>query len=335
VAGNLVVEARGLVKRFGEYLTAVDGLDLSIGTGETYGLLGPNGAGKTTTMRMLLGLVWPTSGQVRVLGLPPGDPAGLRRLGAMGETAFYPFLSGRDNLRSAARRTGISDSRVDAVLDQVALAERGRDPVATYSLGMRQRLGVAAALLKDPQLLILDEPSSGLDPIGQLEMRRVIRELGSGGRTIMLSSHDMDEVEQLCGRVGVISGGRMLAEGTPEQLRGEARLWVRAEPAREAAVIAASLTDVEHVELSAGMLSLAVREACPARAAAINCQLVGAGLAVSEVRTARRSLREVFLELTGGRTGGADSVRRPSRSHRGAALGFGRTRRRRPARKGR
>jgi ABC-type multidrug transport system ATPase subunit len=308
--GQPVVQVSDLVKRFGRDVIAVDGLDLRIEEGETYGLLGPNGAGKTTTLRILLGLVRPTSGQVRVLGLPPGDPAGLRRVGAMGETAFYEFLSGRDNLRAAARRSGVSNARVEAVLEQVALAARARDAVATYSLGMKQRLGVATALLKDPQLLILDEPSNGLDPIGQLEMRQLIRDLGGSGRTIVLSSHDLDEVERLCGRVGVIGGGRMLAEGSPEQLRGEPRLWLRALPVAEAAALAAELPGVDHAEVSDGMLALALSRTGPAEAAAVTRELVAAGLQVSEVRTARRSLQQAFLELTGGRTAGADSVRR-------------------------
>jgi ABC-2 type transport system ATP-binding protein len=244
LAAELAVELHGVVKRFGADVVALDGLDLDIATGETYGLLGPNGAGKTTTLRMLLGLVRPTSGLIKVLGRSPGEPAVLRQTGAMGETAFYPFLSGRDNLRAAARRTGVRDARVDVVLGEVGMTARGRDRVGTYSYGMKQRLGVALALLKDPKLLILDEPSNGLDPAGQLGMRRLIRDL-SGARTIVLSTHDMDEVEELCGRAGIISGGQLLAEGTPEQLRGPGR----------------------------------------------------------------RPLREVFLELTARRTGGADSVR--------------------------
>jgi ABC-type multidrug transport system ATPase subunit len=306
-----VIDARELVKRFGSRVTAVDGLDLCIEEGETYGLLGPNGAGKTTTIRMLLGLVRPSSGLVTVFGLPPGHPAGLRRVGAMGETAFYPFLSGRDNLRATARRSGMSNARVDAVLEEVSMTSRAGDAFAAYSLGMKQRLAVAAALLKDPQLLILDEPSNGLDPIGQLEMQRLIRELGNGGRTIVLSSHDMDEVEQLCGRIGVIGGGRMLAEGSPEELRGAGQLWIRAEPPREAALVAGRLAGVEAGELTDGMLALSMPELGNAQVAAINRQLVEAGLEVSEVRTARRSLRDAFLQLTGGRTGGADSVRGP------------------------
>ena len=310
MAAEFAVEVHRLVKRFGGRVTAVDGLDLSVRRGETYGLLGPNGAGKTTTIRMLLGLVRPDAGVIRVLGLPPGDPAGLRRVGAMGETAFYPFLSGRDNLRAAARRCRVPDARVETVLDGAGLTARAGDRVSGYSLGMRQRLAVAAALLKNPELLILDEPSSGLDPAGQLEMHRLIRELAGQNRTILLSSHDMREVEELCSRVAIIAGGRMLAEGSPEQLRGQARLWVRAEPAGQAAAVAAGLG------LAAGrsgeLLSLVLPEPGPGRAAAVNRQLVEAGLAVSELRTRRRPLREVFLELTGGRSGGADSLRPPA-----------------------
>jgi len=243
--GDLAVEARGLTKRYGGRVVAVDGLDLAIRRGETYGLLGPNGAGKTTTLRMLLGLVGPSSGTARLLGLPPGDPSGLLRVGAMVETpSFYPFLSGRDNLRVIARRIGAADARAEEVLDLVELRPRARDAFGKYSLGMKQRLGVAAALLKNPELLILDEPSNGLDPIGQLEMRRLIRGLGEGGRTIILSSHDLAEVERLCGRVAVIAGGRMLAEGTPDELRGDAGLLVRAEPLREAARLAEGLAGV-------------------------------------------------------------------------------------------
>jgi ABC-type multidrug transport system ATPase subunit len=329
VVGDLAVEVRGVVKRYGAGVVAVDGLDLRIERGEVYGLLGPNGAGKTTTLRMLLGLARPSAGLIRVLGLPPGAPAGLRQVGAMGETAFYPFLSGRDNLRAAARRSGVPDSRVDAVLAEAGIAARAGDPVAAYSFGMRQRLGVALALLKDPALLILDEPSNGLDPAGQLDMRQLIRTLSSGGRSIVLSSHDMAEVEQLCGRVGIISGGRLLAEGSPAQLRGAARLRVRAEPAAQAAELAAALAEVDRAEHDGAALTLDLRAedpVGPALAAAVNRQLVGAGLQVSEVRLTRRSLQEVFLTLTGGRTGGADSLRAPL-AHGGAA--GGRTRRRR------
>jgi ABC-type multidrug transport system ATPase subunit len=320
VTDTLAVEVRGLVKRFGDRVTAVDQLDLSVRPGEIFGLLGPNGAGKTTTIRILLGLVRPTAGLIRVLDRKPGDPAGLARIGSMGEIAFYPFLTGRDNLRAAARRRGVPDARVDEVLETAGLTARGGDKVSGYSLGMRQRLGVAMALLKDPELLILDEPSNGLDPIGQVEMQRLIKRLGQEGRTILLSSHDMREVEELCGRVAVIGGGRLLFEGAPGDLRGQARLWLRAEPTERAAEVLAGLSGVEGAERAGELLSLALEEESQqddyrTQAATVNRELVEAGLQVSEVRTERRALRDVFLELTGGRTGGADSLRRPARRH--------------------
>jgi ABC-type multidrug transport system ATPase subunit len=311
-----IIEVHNLTKSYGD-VKALRGVSFSVEEGEVFGLLGPNGAGKTTTLRMLLGLVRPTTGTIRVLGLPPGEPSGLRRVGAVGETAFYPFLSGRDNLRAAARRCKVKDARVDAVLEVAGLTVRAGDRVSAYSLGMRQRLAVAAAILKDPELLILDEPSNGLDPIGQLEMRRLIRELADGGRTILLSSHDMREVEELCGRVAVIGGGRMLSEGTPDQLRGQARLWVRAKPARQAAALVAELAsrdgaNLQRAEQAGELLNVVMRETGPSQAAAVNRELVEAGLEVSEIRTERRPLRDVFLELTGGRSGGADSLRQPA-----------------------
>ncbi|HEX2771815.1 MAG TPA: ATP-binding cassette domain-containing protein, partial [Micromonosporaceae bacterium] len=169
------VHTEGLTKRYGN-LTAVDALDLDVRAGEIYGFLGPNGAGKTTTLRMLLGLVRPTSGSIRVLGEPPGRRAGV---GALIEgPTFYPYLSGRDNLRVLARYSGTDPGRIDVVLDLVDLAGRAGDRYATYSLGMKQRLGMAAALLKDPRLLILDEPTNGLDPAGMADMRAIIRRLG-------------------------------------------------------------------------------------------------------------------------------------------------------------
>jgi ABC-2 type transport system ATP-binding protein len=227
----LVIETRELGKRYGERIVAVDRLTLQVRRGEVYGFLGPNGAGKTTTLRMLLGLIRPTAGSALVLGSPPGSPDGLARIGALVETpALYPFLSGRDNLRLLARHAGVDETGIEAVLAEVELAARAGDRFGTYSLGMKQRLGVAAALLKDPELLILDEPTNGMDAAGMAEMRTFIRSLGQGGRTVLLSSHLMGEVEQICDRVGVIRGGRLVGEGTLDELRGQASLRVRAEP---------------------------------------------------------------------------------------------------------
>jgi ABC-2 type transport system ATP-binding protein len=297
---ELVIETRMLSKRYGEAIVAVDDLELRVRRGEVYGFLGPNGAGKTTTLRMLLGLVRPTSGEAAVLGAPPGAPEGLARIGSMVEApAFYPYLSGRDNLRVLARYAGIEDGRVEAVLDEVDLRDRAADRSATYSLGMKQRLGVAAALLKDPELLILDEPTNGLDPAGMADMREFIRALGKGGRTVVLSSHLMGEVEQVTDRVGVIRAGSLVAEGTVEELRGRAGLRVRAEPLGEAARLVGGLPGVDGVTSADGLLDVTVDTA---RAPAINRLLVEAGIAVSELYAQKASLEDVFLELTA--TGG-------------------------------
>jgi ABC-type multidrug transport system ATPase subunit len=293
---GLVIETHDLSKRYGERILAVDGLALRVRRGEVYGFLGPNGAGKTTTLRMLLGLVRPTSGSALVLGARPGSPESLAHVGALIETpAFYPFLSGRDNLRVLARYSGTSEMRIQPVLEEVGLAARGSDRFGTYSLGMKQRLGIAAALLKDPELLILDEPTNGMDPAGMAEMRTFIRELGRGRRTVLLSSHLMAEVEQIADRVGVISGGKLVGEGTVEELRGRESLWVRAEPLEEAERLVAGLRAVERVSRVDGGLRIA---ADPAAAAAINRTLVEAGIAVGELRRERASLEKVFLELT-------------------------------------
>jgi ABC-type multidrug transport system ATPase subunit len=296
MTSNLVIETRALTKRYGDAIVAVDGLELRVRRGEVYGFLGPNGAGKTTTLRMLLGLVRPTSGTAVVLGAPPGTPDGLARIGALVEApAFYPYLSGRDNLRVLAGYAGVGEDRVAAVLGEVGLSDRAGDRSSTYSLGMKQRLGVAAALLKDPELLILDEPTNGLDPAGMAEMRAFIRSLGAGGRTVVLSSHLMGEIEQVSDRVGVIRAGSLVAEGTVEELRGRAGLRVRAEPQAEAARLIGGLPDVDAVTSVDGVIDVTVDAA---RASAINRALVEAGIAVSELYAQKASLEDVFLELT-------------------------------------
>ncbi|QIN81648.1 ATP-binding cassette domain-containing protein [Rubrobacter tropicus] len=296
---SLLVETRGLTKRYGG-ITAVDDLNLAVRRGEVYGFLGPNGAGKTTTLKMLLGLVRPSGGSARVLDRSPGTPGGLAKIGALVESpAFYPYLSGKNNLKVMARYCGVPNSRVAEVLEDVELAGRAKSRYKKYSLGMKQRLGVAAALLKDPELLILDEPTNGLDPKGMADMRSLIRRLGTGERTVLLSSHLLGEVEQVCDRVGVIHKGRLISEGAVTDLRGGEALLVRAEPVEEAAKIAEKLEGVERVETNDGVLRLTTG---PERAAEINAKLVSAGLRVSELRFAERSLEDAFLELTGGET---------------------------------
>ncbi|WP_433364547.1 ABC transporter ATP-binding protein [Actinoplanes sp. CA-142083] len=282
------IVTRGLTKRYGE-LFAVRDLDLTVRAGEVYGFLGPNGAGKTTTLRMLLGLVRPTSGTVALNARP---------VGALIEgPAFYPYLSGRDNLKVLARHAGVAARRVDVVLDLVDLTSRAGDRYAKYSLGMKQRLGVAAALLKDPRLLVLDEPTNGLDPAGMADMRAMIRRLGAAGCTVLVSSHMLGEVQQICDRVGVIFRGRLVREGTVADLRGGADLRVVAAPLDRAAEHARRMLGPDAVSLADGGLNLAVGAD---RAGEINTSLVSAGVTVSELRTVERDLEDAFFELTGG-----------------------------------
>jgi ABC-type multidrug transport system ATPase subunit len=295
---GLVVETHELGKRYDERIVAVDKLSLRVRRGEVYGFLGPNGAGKTTTLRMLLGLVRPTSGSALVLGARPGSPESLARVGSLIESpTFYPFLSGRDNLRVLARYSAAPEVRIDAVLREVDLAQRAGDRFGTYSLGMKQRLGIAGALLKDPELLILDEPTNGMDPAGMAEMRGFIRNLGQGRRTVLLSSHLMTEVEQVSDRVGVISKGELVREGSVDELRGRESLWVRAEPLDQAERVLGAVRGVEQVARLDGGFRIA---ADPAAAPTINRTLVEAGIAVAELRPERDSLEKIFLELTQG-----------------------------------
>jgi ABC-2 type transport system ATP-binding protein len=220
-------------------------------------------------------------------------------MGAMVETpAFYPYLSGRDNLRVIARYASVPKSRIEPVLKLVDLTDRARYKFKTYSTGMKQRLGVAAALLKAPDLLILDEPTSGLDPQGTIEMRALIKELKKGGRTVLLSSHLLNEVELTCDRVGVIAKGKLVAEGTVDELRarsGGISLLIRATPLDQARRLLESLLKPEQVRVEADALLLSVD---PSQAAQINRRLVSDGVDVSELRVSEQSLEDVFLELT-------------------------------------
>ena len=224
-----------LAKKYGSQV-ALDGLDLRVPTGVVYGFLGPNGAGKTTTMRILTGLIRPDSGRVELLGRPfgRGDRKRLFEVGALIESpSFYPFLSGRENLRAlAATGAPVTRARIDEVLELVNLGERGRDKVSGYSLGMKQRLGIAAALLNDPKLLLLDEPANGLDPAGIVGMRDSLRALAASGKTVFVSSHILSEVQQLADVVGIIGHGRLIREGSVETLlREEGSIRIRVAPA--------------------------------------------------------------------------------------------------------
>ena len=289
------VSTQRLTKRYGEHL-AVDAVSLTVRRGEVYGFLGPNGAGKTTTMRMLLGLVRPTSGTATVLGRRPGAPATSRRTGALVEgPGFYPYLSGRDNLRVLARYRGLGDGEVERALGRVDLAARGRDRFRSYSLGMKQRLGVAAALLGEPELLILDEPTNGLDPAGVSDMRRLVADLAAAGQTVLLSSHQLSEVQEVCDRVGVISRGRLVTEAAVSELRGGGHLLVRADPVDVAVAVGRRLGGADAVSVMDRAVQLRFD---PGRAAEVTRALVAAGADVHEIRPFERSLEEVFFEMT-------------------------------------
>ena len=292
-----MIITRALVKRYGP-ITAVRSVDLDVREGDRYGLLGPNGSGKTTLVRMLLGLVYATSGEIEVLGrrMPRHAREVLPQIGALiEEPAAYPHLSGRTNLTlldaagpggTTARRT--RRRRVDEALEQVGLAGVGRRPVKAYSLGMRQRLGLAAALIRRPRLLILDEPGNGLDPRGIRDLRELLAGLNESG---FLSSHLLAEVEQLCTRVGVLNEGRLVLQDDLAALRAPTGRVVMDTP--DADQVAALLDG--QVEQRDGQ-QLLVRYS---DAAALNARLVGAGLRVSSIGPQQRTLEEIVLSVTG------------------------------------
>ena len=292
-----MVTTQALTKRYGTGIVAVDSLNLVVRRGEVYGFLGPNGAGKTTTLRMLLGLIRPTAGTATVAGGAPGTPESLLKVGAMVEApAFYPYMSGHDNLRMLAIYCGAPAKRVDEVLEMVELTPRAKHKFSTYSMGMKQRLGIAAALIKEPELLILDEPTNGLDPQGMVDVRKLIIELGKGDRTVLISSHLLGEVEQMCTRIGVVQKGKLVAEGTIDALRGKSSLLIRAQPADRALNVLTEACGAENVKNENGAFSLSVDLG---RTAELNRLLVQAGVDVTELRESERSLEDVFMELTG------------------------------------
>jgi len=296
---ELVVQTKDLTKRYGtgdESRLAVDRVSMTVRRGEVYGFLGPNGAGKTTTLRMVLGLIGPTAGSATVLGEHAGVPAVTARIGALIEgPGFYPYLSGRDNLRTMARYRGLPDSVADAALERVDLAGRGKDKFKSYSLGMKQRLGVASALMGDPDVIVLDEPTNGLDPAGMADMRGLIVDLARGGQTVLLSSHLLTEVEEICDRVGVIAGGRLLVESTVSELRGGRRLRVVATPLDHAVAVAMRLAGDDAVALDDDAVLLDV----PAeRTPEVVRAFVAGGIDVHEARISERTLEEVFFEMT-------------------------------------
>jgi ABC-2 type transport system ATP-binding protein len=290
-----VLAAFELTKRY-RTRTVVDVLSLAVEPGDVYGFLGPNGAGKSTTLRMLLGLVRPTSGRVELFGRPPSDRAVLRRIGAIVESpSIYPYLSGRDNLRMLADLSGgVTAARIDEVLDRVALRDRADDPARVYSHGMKQRLAIAAALLPRPELIILDEPTNGLDPMGIRTMRELIRSLATDdGLTVVLSSHLLVEVEQVCNRAAIIARGRKRWEGeVAALLAGRHRLRLRARPTERALAIASDGASAREAE--PGLIHVVGAEAAP-----LVARLVAAGVEVDEIAPEAPTLEEVFVELVG------------------------------------
>ena len=305
-SGAGVIRTRALTKRYGT-VTAVRSVDLEVRAGDRYGLLGPNGSGKTTLVRMLLGLVYATSGEIEVLGrrMPRHAREVLPQVGALiEEPAAYPHLSGRTNLAllDAAGPGGLSarrtrKRRVDEALEQVGLGGVGRRPVKAYSLGMRQRLGLAAALIRRPRLLILDEPGNGLDPRGIRDLRELLVGLNDAGVTVFLSSHLLAEVEQLCTRVGVLDSGRLVLQDDLAALCAPTGRIVVDTP--DADRVAALLDgQVEHRDGQ----QLLVRYS---DAAALNTRLVGAGLRVSSIGPQQRTLEDIVLSVTGA---GSDQI---------------------------
>ena len=294
------VELRDLRKQYGA-LTAVDGVSLRVEQGDVYGYLGPNGAGKTTSLRMMLGLILPTSGEVRLFGRDPTiDPvAALEGVaGFVEEPAFYPYLSGRRNLQLlAALDGGAPAGRLAEVLDVVELADRAGDRVGEYSHGMRQRLGIAAALLRSPRLLVLDEPATGLDPAGMRDMRELVRSLAGQGITVLLSSHLMLEVEHLCNRVAIINRGRIRYEGGLAELlaRGRDRYRLTAADPGRAAELCRAATGIHDISVDNGD----IRFAADADAVSGLTVAIGrAGIGIRSLVPAGGGLEELYFEIT-------------------------------------
>ncbi|HLL79540.1 MAG TPA: ABC transporter ATP-binding protein [Ktedonobacteraceae bacterium] len=329
-APECVISTSRLTKAFGK-LVAVNDLHLEVMRGDVFGFLGPNGSGKTTTIRMLLGLIRPTAGRVVIFGMDNSYqlPAILARVGAIVETpVFYPYLSGRDNLLVVAAASGMASDkararRVDELLELVELRQQAKMQYRKYSLGMKQRLGIAATLLTDPELVLLDEPTNGLDPVGMVEIRQLIQRLTALGKTIFLSSHLLNEVQQVCNRVAILQRGNLIKQGNVrELLRGSEQVLVRLrtlEETRQAADLLQMARDsgadwmsgvrIEWDRLNQPTLRV---DAPKARAAEINALLARRELFAAELHPFEGSLEEVFLQLTtpttspGGRRGMAE-----------------------------
>lgn len=292
------IQVSGLTKRYGSTI-ALDGITFEVPRGGVTGFVGPNGAGKTTTIRMLLGLIQPTSGTAKVLGHPITRPQDyLPRVGALIESpAFYPHLSGARNLRALALLGGFSTDRIPRLLTQVGLGDRGKDAYKQYSLGMKQRLGIAAALLPDPELVILDEPTNGLDPSGIHEVRDFLRDLGDHGKTVFVSSHLLSEIQRTCDTLIVMHKGHLLYQGGLDGLVRKQGLVIVAEDRSRHAALADLIRKAGYpVEPSEGTL---IVHATTAASADINRRAMAAGIVLCELRSSTRDLEETVLRMTG------------------------------------
>jgi len=303
VTEGLALATRNLRKSYGSRL-ALDGLDLSVPSGVVYGFLGPNGAGKTTTMRLLTGLIHPDAGDIELLGKPFGrrDRHRLFDVGALIESpSFYPFLSGRENLRAiGAAGAPSSPKRIDELLELVDLTDRASDKVSGYSLGMKQRLGIAGALLSDPQLLLLDEPANGLDPAGIVAMRETLRRLAAGGKTVFVSSHILGEVQVMVDMIGIITAGRLVREGPIKELlndEGVVRVRLASGQSEPAISALAPLVGAEQITPAGSGDGWLVVRIAPQQSGEVNRLLAQAGIYASAI-TAGSDLEGLFLELT-------------------------------------
>ena len=299
---SLAVSTAGLTKRFGDR-TVVDGVNLAIPRGAVCGFVGPNGAGKTTTIRMLLGLIRPTSGGGSILGGSLTDPASyLHKVGALIESpAFYPQLSGRDNLKALTRLGRIPAAAIEPALERTGMTDRAGDKYRSYSLGMKQRLGIAAALLPRPELLILDEPTNGLDPAGIVEMRGLIRSFADDGITVLVSSHLISEIEQVCDHVVMIRGGRLVHQGPVADLAAGQRPDIVLAPEHEADLERlARIFEVSGLPVAVSPGDGTVLVSAPgASAADLNRLAARAGITLRQISERTHSLEDVFFQLTG------------------------------------
>jgi ABC-2 type transport system ATP-binding protein len=300
------IEVRGLVKRYGE-LTAVAGVDLTVNAGDVYGYLGPNGAGKTTSLRMMLGLIRPTAGSVRLFGRDPQESVHALQgvAGFVEAPTFYPYLNARRNLELLAAFDGDgAAARIDAALETVELTDRAKDRVGGYSHGMRQRLGIAGALLRDPKLLLLDEPATGLDPAGMRDMRLLIRRLADDGMTVLLSSHILTEVEDVCNRVAIVRTGKIVYEGEIADLKRGAGTVYRLETTDDDRAIAVCKAQrgVADVRVEHGRICFSADERAVAE---LSQALVEAGALIHALAPQSVTLEDLFFSLTEGEPGSA------------------------------